>query len=361
MKFKKLFASALAIALAATIIPATPAKADITATGGATFVNTEKYEVTLPTTASQKFYLDPQGLAVVATNGSGKGDLPTTGAGIIVGKEKMQIINNSSRPVDVKVGYLLDTDVNEIDVLELASSGTAINAVETDTKPAICLTVNATNTKALAVTAGSVTLAQNATSSIAAATTNSAISPNYTETYTFEDADYVAEFKGSDPTDFDQIHDSSKYEYNMVTSGAALQLEIGGVCNKYGDYSAFTGTTPTKLDLKLTFKLYKVGTTNEVDAVAGAGAGAGATAKLVAGQPMTVSLTTDQSSITSITNNGAAIATSRYTYTHSGTTGTLKFDATYTTNNASAVAGDKTFTLVVTFANGSKRNITVTS
>lgn len=355
MKFKKLFASALAIALAATIIPATPAKADITATGGATFVNTEKYEVKLPTTASQKFYLDPQGLAVVATNGSGKGDLPTTGAGIIVGKEKMQIINNSSRPVDVKVGYLLDTDVNEIDVLELASSGTAINAGETATKPAICLTVNATNTKALAVTAGSVTLAQNATSSIAAATTNSAINPNYTETYTFEAADYVAEFKGSDPTDFDQIHDSSKYEYNMVTSGAALQLEIGGVCNKYGDYSAFTGTTPTKLDLKLTFKLYKVGTTDEVDAVAGP------TGKLVAGQPMTVKLTTSKAVVTSITNAGAAIPAARYSYSNNGTIGTLTFDTTFTNNNATAVAGGKTFTLVVTFGDGSTQNITITS
>ena len=352
MKFKKLFASALAIALAATIIPATPAKADITATGGATFVNTEVYDVKLPTTASQKFYLDPQGLAVVATNGSGKGELPTTGAGIIVGKEKMQIVNESSRPVDIKVGYLLDTDENEIDVLELASSGTAINAVETDTKPAICLTVNATNTKALAVTAGSVTLAQNATSSIAAATTNSAINPNYTETYTLEDADYVAEFKGSDPTDFEQIHDSSKYEYNMVTSGAALDLEIGGVCNKYGDYSAFTGATPTKLDLKLTFKLYKVGSTDEVDAVAGP------TIKLVKGSPASVALSTTAQRVTSITNpSGVEIPTTRYSYSYSASKLTVTLDAIFTTNNYDALsAGDK---LTITCGNGDVFKVTI--
>lgn len=350
MKFKKLFASALAIALAATIIPATPAKADITATGGATFVNTEKYEVKLPTTASQKFYLDPQGLAVVATNGSGKGDLPTTGAGIIVGKEKMQIINNSSRPVDVKVGYLLDTDVNEIDVLALGSSGSAINAVETDTKPAICLTVNATNTKALAVTAGSVTLAQNATSSIAAATTNSAINPNYTETYTLEDADYVAEFKGSDPTDFEQIHDSSKYEYNMVTSGAALDLEIGGVCNKYGNYSAFTGATPTKLDLKLTFKLYKVGSTNEVD-----------DNKMVAGQPYTVKFADPHLQALSITNSsGVQLNSALYTASGDGTTFTIVFNSTWTTGNAAAIGSGNSAEFTVKFGDSTTKKFTVT-
>lgn len=245
MKFKKLFASVLAIALAVTAIPATSAKADVIE-GSAAFLNTEVYKTVLPTTASQKFYLDPQGLSQVGK--TGQAALPTGSAGQIVGKSTMAAINLSSRPVKMSVSYVLDVDAADMDVVSLANSGTAItNAADTVTKPAVCLTVKASVTSpAKAVTGASV---------LAAANTKSA----FTATpYEFEAADYEAVTKAAfDANDLDELYNADNYEYKMVNQGASIELQIGGICLAQGDYSAFTGANAKSLNLDMTFKFTK--------------------------------------------------------------------------------------------------------
>lgn len=247
MKFKKLFASVLAIALAVTAIPATSAKADVIE-GSAAFLNTEVYKTVLPTTASQKFYLDPQGLSQVGQ--TGQAALPTGNAGQIVGKSTMSAINLSSRPVKMSVSYVLDVDAADMDVVSLTNSGTAIkDAADTVTKPAVCLTVEASVTStspAKAVTGASV---------LAAANTKSA----FTATpYEFEAADYEAVTKAAfDANDLDELYNADNYEYKMVTTGASIELQIGGICLAHGDYSAFTGANAKPLNLDMTFKFTK--------------------------------------------------------------------------------------------------------
>lgn len=270
MKFKKLFASVLAIALAVTAIPATSAKADVIE-GSAAFLNTEVYKTVLPTTASQKFYLDPQGLSQVGQ--TGQAALPTGNKGQIVGKSTMAAINLSSRPVKMSVSYVLDVDAADMDVVSLANSGTAItNAADTVTKPAVCLTVEASVTStspAKAVTGASV---------LAAANTKSA----FTATpYEFEAADYEAVTKAAfDANDLDELYNADNYEYKMVTTGASIELQIGGICLAHGDYSAFTGANAKPLNLDMTFKFTKddgsdlaSGASEHVSAIATGGSG----------------------------------------------------------------------------------------
>ena len=245
MKFKKLFASVLAIALAVAAIPAAPTKADIIE-GSAAFLNTEVYKTVLPTTASQKFYLDPQGLSQVGQ--TGQAALPTGNAGQVVGKSTMAAINLSSRPVKMEVSYVLDVDAADMNVVSLANSGTAItNAADTVTKPAVCLTVEASVTSpAKAVTGASVLAAANTTSAFTATP------------YEFEAADYEAVTKAAfDASDLDELYNADNYEYKMVNQGASIELQIGGICLAQGDYSAFTGSNAKPLNLDMTFKFTK--------------------------------------------------------------------------------------------------------
>lgn len=254
MKFKKLFASVLAIALAVTAIPATSAKADVIE-GQTAFKNTEVYKTVLPTTDSQKFYLDPQGLSQVGQ--TGQAALPTGNAGQVVGKTTMSAINLSSRAVKMDVKYVLDVDSADMKVVALADSGTAIkDESDTVTKPAICLTVTAKNTNATkAVTAAAATLAVGGTDSVAAVASGTSFSAH---AYEFEAADYQAVTKSAfDATDLDELYNSENYDYIMNTTGASIELEIGGICLAHGDYSAFTGANAKPLNLNMTFKFTK--------------------------------------------------------------------------------------------------------
>ncbi len=268
MKFKKLFASVLAIALAVAAIPAAPTKADIIE-GSAAFLNTEVYKTVLPTTASQKFYLDPQGLSQVGQ--TGQAALPTGNAGQVVGKSTMAAINLSSRPVKMEVSYVLDVDAADLNVVSLANSGTAItNAADTVTKPAVCLTVEAVVTSPAKAVTGDAVYAAVASGSSFSATP-----------YEFEAADYEAVTKAAfDVNDLDELYNADNYDYKMVTEGASIELEIGGICLAQGDYSAFTGSNAKPLNLDMTFKFTKddgsdlaSGASEHVSAIATGGSG----------------------------------------------------------------------------------------
>lgn len=254
MKLKKLFASVLAIALAAAAVPATTVKAD-TIEGQAAYLNTEVYQTVLPTTASQKFYLDPQGLSGVASGSPS--DVPVDPeAGQIVGKTTMSAINLSSRAVKMDVTYVLDVDSNDMTVESTTSAAIAATA----TKPAICLVVSAKNNGTKAVSANAIALAPGATDSVTAVASGTALNTNGTgkQEYDFAAASYQVVTKNAiDINDKDALYDPSNYDYKRMDEGASIELEIGGTCSKAGDYSAFTGANAKSLNLNMTFKFTK--------------------------------------------------------------------------------------------------------
>lgn len=250
MKLKKILAASLAFAMAATLNVA-PAKADII-DSDTSYLNKEVYDVTLPTTTSQKFYLDPQGLASDA--------LGIGTAGAIVGKTTMSAINNSSMPVNMEVKAVVIASSGAVTVTNGAV--TALDNVGSGS--AIHLKVTASNAKAAkAVTIGGIvsTSALSATDDINAAITGSAIS---SQVYGLAAGDYQVVTKAAiDTSDLDQVYDSSKYDYKMTASGAAIDLVIGGECTQKTDWSDFADGTE-ELKLELTFKLTKEDLATEV-------------------------------------------------------------------------------------------------
>ena len=255
MKFKKLFASVLAIALAVVAVPASPAKAD-TIEGSTAFLKTEVYSTVLPTTASQKFYLDPQGLADIA-NKNTPADLPTSEAGKIVGLSSMSAINASSRDVYLEVKYVVKVDTTKMDIVSSTGSiGTPT------TKPAICLTVSAKNNSAYAptaVSAGAADLNVGDTDTVVASSGAVAGGGTGIQKYKLQAAKYhVITTQAIDTSSKDAIYNSSNYKYDLVQTGASIELNIGGACASTADYSAFTGSNPAELNLEMTFKFTKM-------------------------------------------------------------------------------------------------------
>lgn len=247
MKLKKILATAMAAVMAVAMLPAS-VKAD-TIEGGGVYLDTEVYNVVLPTTANMKFYLDPQGL----TSMDSTGNIDSADLGkIVANTSSMSAINKSSVPVGLKMTYVVsgagisvqgasgisDETGNEVAVSVTASMGgtyrgesvwdaTSGSAVDTTTSGAI------TATPTFAGTAGSPGVA----------------------TYIMGKADYDIEYSG---TADDDKYDSTKYSYKYKqNTGSEIKLEIGGSCSKDGDWSDLAEGRTT-LSLEATFKFYKV-------------------------------------------------------------------------------------------------------
>lgn len=124
MKLRKALATMMAVALA--VSPMTVSAADLTAPGstnidvegGATYVDTTVYKVTLPTSNSLKFTLDPSGIFgyVQANDSATSADTSdlTNRAGKIVGIGGHNIVNKSSVEVAVTCDYKLSTTATDV-------------------------------------------------------------------------------------------------------------------------------------------------------------------------------------------------------------------------------------------------------
>lgn len=251
MKLKKILAASLAIAMAATL-NVVPAKADIIDSDTA-YLNKEVYDVTLPTTTSQKFYLDPQGLSD-AVFGPGN-------AGKIIGAATMSAINNSSMPVNMEVKAVVLASPGAITV----TTGGSVSALDNvGSGPAISLKIATSSAKAgKVVSKGGIAAGTELTAAddVYAAITGSAIS---SQVYGLAAGDYDVVTKSAiDSSNLDEVFDSSKYEYKMSASGAAINLNIGGECTQKTDWSAFSDGTE-ELKLELTFKLTKEDLATEI-------------------------------------------------------------------------------------------------
>ena len=258
MKLRKILATTLAIAMAVAAIPAVTAKAD-TIESGTAFLDTEVYNITLPTTSTQKFYIDPLGLSDKVIAGANN-------AGKIIGATTMSAINNSSKPVNFEVKANL-----------VASSPAAITVVTTGalttydnvgSGPALRLDITAADGQlagATIVTKGGIdggTALSAAAETVGVAVSGAGIT---SVKYGMAPAGYqIVTNSAIDATKLDEVFDGSKYTFKQVSTGSSIDFTLGGECTKLTDWSAYSNGDMT-LKLDITFKVTKENGTDEVE------------------------------------------------------------------------------------------------
>lgn len=256
MKLKKILATTLAVAMAVIAIPATTAHAEWVDSQTA-YITQEVYKVTLPTTAGQKFYLDPQGLTSIAKTGT----LDPNAKGQVIGATTMTAINKSSKQVILKINANMVVSGGGATIGTQTTS--AIQELSGTTKPAICLYTQSTVSNKTVTGAALMTVGQSQNKIIAE--TPGGVTTSFD--YTLADGVYKAVTKSAiDTSDLDALYNPKNYDYKMVESGGALNIRLFGTCSPNGDYTSITsGETQVLLDM--VFKMYKADGTTEVDSL----------------------------------------------------------------------------------------------
>lgn len=258
MKARKMLAATLAVTTLTTMT-SMPVLAD-TIEGGTVYIDQDVYNVVLPTTASMKFYLDPQGLTTLGNDG-------TAGAskGTIVGASlDMHAINKSNAPVALSASYTLeakkkdDTAATGITVVDALADADAITALKGATDKKVAVSVAAA-TDATTYTAGKAWKAGDSGTDItgtamSAADTVYAKAAGAPVTYIMDKATYTAKMKDGATDQYDS--NSYEMEYTANT-GTDLKLTIGGYCSEKADWSAYA-KGDEKLILSAVFGFKKV-------------------------------------------------------------------------------------------------------
>lgn len=275
MKAKKVLTTALATAMVFSALPGTSVKAEVIE-GSTIFVGQDVIDVTLPTTASQKFYIDPQGLVAV-----GKGGSATANAGTVTGASDMYAVNRSSIPLALSVSYKLIDSKTTGGVTVISTVGDDdIDGIQNDADKKIAVSVSAVESAADAdakdcgghvfkeVAAGvDMTANSGMTTADAVYADKTAVSAAYLMTA----ETYKAQLK-SGKTEAD-AYDSSAYEYVVdvaAKKASCVKFTIGGYCSTKADWSDYAdGTESLKLDLVFKFKKVASDTGDYTDAKVG--------------------------------------------------------------------------------------------
>lgn len=262
MKTKKFLAASLAAAMMVSTLPAATANAE-EIEGGVIYVKQDIYDVTLPTTAAQKFYLDPEGLIALGNGGSA-----TANPGTVVGLTNMYAVNRSSIPVVLSASYKVadSATADGVTVVNAVADADAITAIQEDATKKVAISISAIEAATDADTSGNtcggkVFKADASGVDLTASTGNlsaadavyadsTAVAAEYVmtpETYKFQLKD-----AGADP------YDANSYEYiidSTAEKASCVKLTIGGYCSTKADWSAYTdGTNELKLDMVFKFK-----------------------------------------------------------------------------------------------------------
>lgn len=254
MRLKRIMAKTMACALAMSMtvtpvladplteVPATDVEVSI---GGETeYVETTKYKVTLPTTTSMKFTLDPVGLAgYFAANESAStvsADDLADYEGQIFSNAFAVAENESSVPIELKCKFYVknsdgatlvdkaadvDPDGNEILLAVAAIQNTKLEGATEDTMP--------TMVGDAPITLGLGT-ADATTSSVAITGTTAATANEFT--FALAPADYVFT-KGADATTYEEDEDYTKVAANYA------KMAVIGLVSKNGDWKTFSEKT----------------------------------------------------------------------------------------------------------------------
>lgn len=275
MKAKKVLAVALAAAMAFSALPGMSVKAD-EIVGGTVYVNQDVIDVTLPTTASQKFYIDPQGLIAI---GLASGAATATNQGTVIGKSEMYAVNNSSMPLAFTVSYKLvdSASGSGVTIATGVAADSDIEAIQKATEKKIAVSVSAQQTasgpaatcngyvfkagddglvsgQGVDMTASSSATQLASPEAVYAVASGSATGGM--ETYFMTAQTYKAQLK----TGKTDAYDSNSYEYvvdSTANKASCVKLTIGGYCSTKADWSAYAKGTET-LNLEVTFKFKKL-------------------------------------------------------------------------------------------------------
>lgn len=271
MKAKRVLAKVFVSAMVFSTLFGTSVMAD-DISGGTIYIDQEVIDVTLPTTTSQKFYLDPQGLIAV-----GKGGTAAANAGKVVGAFDMYAVNRSSVPLALSVSYELEDSATSGGVEVVASvatddDGAAVKAIQEAATKKIAVSVSAVESNTDSDSGGStcnghVFKDTGSGVDISGATGNLSAEDIVYAGSTAATADYfmTAEtYKVQMKTGKTDAYDSDSYEYVLDTSAnmaSCVKLSIGGYCSTKADWSDYADGTES-LTLKVTFKFKKVTTTS---------------------------------------------------------------------------------------------------
>lgn len=366
MRAKQVLAKVFASAMVFSTLFGTSVMAD-EIEGGTIYIDKEVIDVTLPTTASQKFYIDPQGLIAVGKSG---GTDATSDEGTVVGAFDMYAINNSSIPLALSVSYkLVDSDQSTgvTIVSTTADDGADIQGATTNT---IAVIVSAVEDQGTSEYTGHVykdggsgtdiTATDNALTDADDVYATAAGAP---AAYFMTNASYKVKLK--DGKTENDAYDSSAYEYvrdEDQSDASRVKLSIGGYCSKDTDWSDYAAGTKT-LKLDVTFKFNKVtlsgnnatvDTANEVEA--------GPKVTFAANGEITISGLTTEKTLNAITDVVVVSSSSRYPLANSTATtdlsgyvaatksGTIK----YTLSSAWSQLNGSTLSVEVTLSDSSK-------
>lgn len=262
MKAKKVLTAVLSAAMVFSVLPVTSAKAE-EIDGSTIFVDQEVIDVTLPTTASQKFYVDPQGLIAVGKGGA------VANAGTVVGNSDMYAVNRSSIPLAFSVSYKLvdSATTGGVTIVNAVADAAAQTAIKNDTAKKIAVSVSAVESNTDAATSGNtcnghvfkaVTAGVDMTGNTGMTTADVvyADSTAVTADYLMTAETYEAKLKaGKTAAD---AYDSSAYEYVVdadAEMASCVKLTIGGYCSTKADWSDYAdGTQTLKMDVVFNFK-----------------------------------------------------------------------------------------------------------
>lgn len=239
MKQKKV----MALLLAATMILGTSMQAfaatgtenntsagqTITGEGDVTAVETTVYSVTIPTTATTKLVIDPQGIMDMKDGDTATKEDLAENAGKITCASKAVITNLSSVPAKVTVDLTLTGDATPV---------TDLTSVDADTANNILLYANpsATDVPVGADVANTYTASN--TGIIIPKTTPASVE------FVLDEADYV----------FKKASSTTTYELATANTGHGTALEFAGYVNKNADWSDYLATVTTKKSIGMTAK-----------------------------------------------------------------------------------------------------------
>lgn len=261
MKAKQVLAKVFASAMVFSTLFGTSVMAD-EIDGDTIYIDKEIIDVTLPTTASQKFYIDPQGLIAVGKDtNSGK----PKDEGLVVGVSDMYAINRSSIPLVLSVSYeLKDTG----DAVVVDTVGDPEEDVKKLATKAIAVSVSAVQsdqdeTEVASAYGGKVFKSTGSAQDISQGTGLDTADDVYAKKTTPATADYFMtaatyKFELKEGKTAADAYDSSAYQYvidETAKDASCLKLTIGGYCSTKADWSAYVnGTATIKLDVIFKFK-----------------------------------------------------------------------------------------------------------
>lgn len=260
-RFKKL----MALTLAATMVFSTNVFAagtktvsdtSVSGNGDIAYVDTNVFDVTLPTAKSLGFKLDPQGLVSLSSNSQATLSSLSAYGGRIVGDSTAALINNSPKKIAVTVSMAAVTN-GASDVTLVTTSANKATVSNGSANNALVYVVPSKGTISAA------SAYQSAGKGIIL--TQSILSSNTINASNSDSFRFVLE-----APEYSVSNNAGTYSLVQTGLGNGFGLQIGGILNPNADWLDFTGTSATKaLNVAAVFSVTDVTVSDKVDTTLG--------------------------------------------------------------------------------------------